>query len=228
MLKTGIRPAFLLGSALEAWQKWPIAPDLKPGGRSKGRPARSNRAASFCQCGVTAAAAVRGGSERVRVRFSPLALCRPGGIGRRAGFRIQSERERVQVSRPVLPIWRNRQNAPDLKPGGVTRASSMLAIGIEARCMQLVFVRVAEARQASAKRHDGGSNPPTYFFGESGSAATAVASKTTIRRFESCLSCLFRSIAQLAERRTLNAEVPGSSPGRPVGDVAELANAPVC
>lgn len=52
---------------------------------------------------------LRGRSERVRVRFSPLALCRPGGIGRRAGFRIQSERVRVQVSRPVLPIWRKRQ-----------------------------------------------------------------------------------------------------------------------
>lgn len=106
-----VRPAFFVGAPLlEAWQKWPIAPDLKPGGRSKGRPARSNRAASFLPVWRNGRrGGLRGRSERVRVRFSPLALCRPGGIGRRAGFRIQSERVRVQVSRPVLPIWRNRQ-----------------------------------------------------------------------------------------------------------------------
>ena len=104
----------------------------------------------------------------------------------------------------------------------------MLAIGIEVRCMHLVLYvwprGEADACRASSRRFES----VHVLFGESGSAATAVASKTTMRRFESCLSCLFRSIAQLAERRTLNAEVPGSSPGRPAGDVAELANAPVC
>ena len=102
----------------------------------------------------------------------------------------------------------------------------MLAIGIEVVCMHLVCTCGREARQTPAKRHDGGSNPPTYFWGEwlSGNSSGLQNHHTQVR----VLPLLFRPIAQLAERRALDAEVPGSSPGRPVGEVAELANAPVC
>lgn len=102
----------------------------------------------------------------------------------------------------------------------------MLATGIELKVFTSFCTCGREARQAPAERHNGGSNPPTYFLGEwlSGNSSGLQNHHTQVR----VLPLLFRSIAQLVERRALNAEVPGSSPGRPVGDVAELANAPVC
>lgn len=104
---------------------------LETRGRLKGRPARSNRAASF------------------------LPVWRNGGRG---GLRGRSERVRVQVSRPVFADLAEQADAPDLKPGGATRVSSMLAIGIDARSMQLVLYvwlrGEAGACRASSRRFE--------------------------------------------------------------------------
>ncbi len=102
----------------------------------------------------------------------------------------------------------------------------MLAIGIEVRCC-VSYVRVAERRGRRLQSVITAVRiRPRTFLGEwlSGNSSGLQNHHTQVR----VLPLLFRSIAQLAERRALNAEVPGSSPGRPVGDVAELANAPVC